>query len=98
MANREITQLRGSLTALPGTAVASGDTVTNSTNGTLTLAITTEATVGDGKIRSVKDGSDLIKVLPGATSAAITLAEGELVYVLNVNGSLGSTADKIEGQ
>jgi len=94
MAKKTFRQLSSRLTPLP-TAVASGDTVENLTNGTMTLVIGKETVVGSAKIVREKDGSE-ITVLPGQESAAITLAAGEKVYLLDTyDGGVSSTADKV---
>ena len=95
MALRTIKQLRSRLTTLPGTAVATGDTVKNSTSGLLTLVIGEEVTVGKAAIFEAIDGSE-IEIAPGATSSAITLTAGQKVFALDTyNGGMASTADKL---
>ena len=95
MAKRTIKQLTSRLTVLPGTPVATGDTVENLTSGLLTLVIGVETVVGKAKVFLVKDGSE-VEVAPGATSAAITIAAGEKVFALDTyDGGMASTADKL---
>ncbi len=93
MAKATVTQVRGNLTSFPVT-VASGDTVGNSTQGTLSVIITEEVTLGDAVIRQAKAGEEVTTILPGAESTAITLGAGEELMILNVNGSM-ITVDKI---
>ena len=94
MALKTIKQLQSSLTALPVT-VATGDTVKNLTLGTLTIVIGKEVTVGKASIFRAVEGS-AIDVLPGETSAAITLAAGEKAFALDTyDGGMASTADKL---
>ena len=93
MAVATVTQVRGNLTSFP-VAVASGDTVLNSTNGTLSVVITKEVTIGSATIRQIKDGEVVTTILPGDTSSAFTLASGEELMILNTNRGV-VTADKI---
>ena len=95
MALRTFRQLSSRLTPFPGTAVATGDTVKNNTSGTMTIVVGEEVTVGKAKVVRAKEGSE-IEVLPGGTSAAITLAGGEKAYLLDTyDGGVSSTADKV---
>ena len=78
MAKATVTQVRGNLTSFPVT-VATGDTVANETQGTLSVVITEEVALGSGTVRQIKDGELVTTILPGVESAAFTLAAGEEV-------------------
>jgi len=95
MANLTLTTLSSQLTELPA-AFASGDTVTNTTNGLVTVVIGKETTVG-GALVVLPVNDTKVLVGSGETSAAITLAAGEGLYLLNTNGAMSSTIDKVIG-
>ena len=93
MAKKTFKQLTSTLT-VPPQAIATGDTVENKTTGLLTIVIGEEVTVGASIVIREKKGSE-IEVMPGKTSAAITIGAGEKAYFKNVDGSMASTIDKL---
>jgi len=92
MAVKELKALTSSLTAFP-TTVAAADTIKNSTNGLVTICKGKEVVSGGTKVVLPVDGSEETIAI-GASSAAVTLAAGEKVYILNGDGSMSSTIDK----
>ncbi len=94
MAAIEVVQLHSQLTAIPGT-ITTGDTITNNSNGLLTLCIGVMTTKGRGKIILPKDGT-FQEVQPGGDSTALTFGAGESAYIYDNNRtSNGSTIDAI---
>jgi len=90
----EVVQLSSQLVPIPGT-VATGDTITNSTCGLLSLCVGVQTAQGRGKVILLKEGT-IQEVQPGATSGALTFGAGEGAYIYDNNRtSNGSTIDAI---
>ena len=92
MAAKTLKQLDSTLTEITG--LATGDTVKNSTTGLVTICVGAEVTVGDAIVIKPKDGTEQT-ILPGKSSNAITIAAKEKAYVLNTDGGMSSTVDKV---
>ena len=93
MPKKTLRELDSTLTPFPA-AVATGDQVENLTTGLMTICIGVETVVGSAKVVLPKEGSE-ITVLPGKTSAAITIGTGEKAYLLNTEASMRSTVNKV---
>ena len=97
MAAVEVIQLDSRLAEFP-VAFSTGDTVVNSTNGTLSVVVgeMITTTVNGVDIKKVVAQLDTgIDILPGGTSAAITIAAGQKLYVSKVRSVMGSTVDAV---
>ncbi len=93
MAAIEVVQLDSKLVAFPA-AVVTADTVTNNTNGLLTICIGETITSGSGKLITEKAGTEQT-ILPGGASTAVTVGAGEGVYIKNTREAMASTVDGI---